>query len=231
MLVDMSATDLSTLEVPDDAARCWSTLRPECYIFDHRVTVNVAWWRQTFAARGLPNPLVGESISRGDLFALGARAVEDPDAALTLLWNAVAWGSGPSVRNVRARLAAVCADPPHAARVLCDAARRSRTDPAGAYGLLRPEDRRNAIRSLGPAFFTKFLYFAGAGAAEHPCRILDARVAATLRGMGWRSLPRTSPWSASAYQRYNDLLGRWRLAAGIERADVIERWLFERGGG
>jgi hypothetical protein len=48
------------------------------------------------------------------------------------------------------------------------AAETSRHDPTGAYQLMRP-GRHNAIRSLGPSFFTKFLYFAGGGAQNHPC--------------------------------------------------------------
>lgn len=42
------------------------------------------------------------------------------------------------------------------------AAGLSMTDPRGAFLLLKPGG--NAISSLGPNFFTKFLYFAGGGA-------------------------------------------------------------------
>ncbi|MDR7170513.1 hypothetical protein J2W56_004264 [Nocardia kruczakiae] len=93
--------------------------------------------------------------------------------------------------------------------------------------MLRPGDRSNAIEFLGPAFFTKYLYFAGGGDPDHPCCILDTRVATTLHRAGWSSLPTKGSWLASAYQRYNDLLADWKTRTGAPRRDVIERWLFD----
>ena len=58
------------------------------------------------------------------------------------------------------------------------AAVASRTDPETAFKTLQP--LRPLIASLGPIFFTKYLYFAGAGNAQHRCLIVDKRVLATL---------------------------------------------------
>jgi hypothetical protein len=104
----------------------------------------------------------------------------------------------------------------------------SRTEPRAAYGLLYPNNH-TAIPELGPAFFTKYLYFAGGGAAGHPCCILDENVALALhKTCGWRSLP-SKNWLDTAYDRYAALLARWVTKHRLGRLDVIERWLFEQG--
>jgi hypothetical protein len=92
--------------------------------------------------------------------------------------------------------------------------------------MLRPGGR-NEIRSLGPSFFTKFLYFAGGGSPDHPCLILDRVVATALRDhCGWTSLHPTGPWPAETYRRYCGLLARW--AQDYHCApDELERTLFD----
>jgi hypothetical protein len=93
-------------------------------------------------------------------------------------------------------------------RLLADAAGLARRDPEEGYDLLH--SRGNRIYGLGPAFSTKVLYFAGAGAVEHPCLILDARVARRLRrDCGWTSLAGTTGWPTATYGRYVRLLRRW----------------------
>lgn len=117
---------------------------------------------------------------------------------------------------------------PHPRTWVRSSAQLARTDPLGAYDLLYPGNK-TAIPDLGPAFFTKYLYFAGAGAADHPCAILDENVALALKQTcGWHSLP-TKKWLATAYERYAALLGRWVDEHGLRRRDVVERWLFETG--
>jgi hypothetical protein len=93
------------------------------------------------------------------------------------------------------------------------------------------------IPALGPAFFTKFLYFAGVGEGSTPCLILDARVAASLYEAGWTDLPRSARkngysfsynWYTDTYVSYCELLKRWADAHGPKtRPDEIERALFE----
>jgi hypothetical protein len=114
------------------------------------------------------------------------------------------------------------------------AARLSWVAPIEAYRRLYPNDR-TLFANLGPAFFTKYLYFAGGGDPNHPCVILDSRVAAALVGIGWTSLHTRGSWPAITYARYLDLLGRWssELADdrpdGPPRRDLLERWLFDAG--
>lgn len=224
----MTPTDLSRLPVPGPLRELVVTVDVAAYIHGHSVAVNRAWWHTALTAHGFPDDLLAQRITRGDLFELADAATAGRDGALRLLWNAVAWGSGMKPRLGRARIRAVAADPDHAADLLRTAARLARSSPREAYALLRPGDRSNAIGFLGPAFFTKYLYFAGGGRSDHPCCILDARVATTLHRAGWSSLPTDTNWLASAYQRYNELLADWKSRTGAPRLDVIERWLFDQ---
>ncbi|OXR39742.1 hypothetical protein B7C42_08181 [Nocardia cerradoensis] len=162
------------------------------------------------------------------MFALADAAVETTDGALTLLWNTLAWGTGRGARNNRRRIAAIASDRDAYAALLLEAAQVSRSDAVAAYALLRPSPYRNAVRWLGPAFFTKFLYFAGGGRPDHPCCILDYRVAAALRAAGWSGLA-DSGWSAQVYGRYMRLVRSWRDECDCTRVDLIERWLFDTG--
>ena len=75
-------------------------------------------WRLTVSRT--PSP--GETIRRADIFVLADAATDDPAAALTLLWNSLAWGSGDNRRNNKARIAAIAADPDAAAALLQQAA-------------------------------------------------------------------------------------------------------------
>ncbi|WUA09459.1 hypothetical protein OG225_07165 [Nocardia sp. NBC_01377] len=223
----VTATDLHSLAVPEQLRIDVSGVVPDSYIHGHTIEVVADWWRAELAVHGLDaDGVLGPRISRGELFEL-ATDIDGRDEVLRLLWNVLAWGTGSRARHGRNRIRAVAADPDRAADLLHAAARLSRTDPAGAYAVLRPGDRANAIGFLGPSFFTKFLYFAGGGDPDHPCHILDERVARALRDLGWVSLPPRG-WSASAYQRYNDLLRSWTGSAGPARSDMVERWLFGR---
>ncbi|MBF6340888.1 hypothetical protein IU450_34110 [Nocardia abscessus] len=197
-------------------------------IFAHRIEIVPQWWAHNLAAYGFDNPVVDTSVSRGQLFAMADAAVVSGEGALALLWNSLAWGVGRRARNNRQRIASMAAGRDNHAALLVEAARASRSDPVAAYALLRPSPYRNAVRWLGPAFFTKFLYFAGGGRADHPCCIIDNRVAAALRAAGWAGLA-GSGWSPDVYGRYLRLLHRWQNECDCTRPDLIERWLFDTG--
>ena len=108
-----------------------------------------------------------------------------------------------------------------------------------AYGTLI---RRSGgqIPGLGPAYFTKFLYFVSEGADGTRCLILDARVAGSLARAGWTSLPRSKRtgysynWYTATYVSYCELLGRWAAGESASRGhqvwpDEIERALSRPG--
>lgn len=99
---------------------------------------------------------------------------------------------------------------------------------SGVDGYFRFNNYSQArIKYLGPAFFTKLLYFAAGRPApadtRHPL-ILDRRVAVAL---GWT---KTSGWSTAEYSDYLDLVEalheRWRPDLPT---DVIEYTLFHAG--
>lgn len=215
--------------------------------FDPR-TVGAEWWQRELAARHLAQSVTTfdhdgqERLTRSDLFRLGAVAAQPEakdDDLLTFLWHVLAWGTGGGQRGNRQRVAAF-ADPDDCQlnigllRAALHAAAEG--DPGTAYStLIRPG--RAAIRGLGPAFFTKALYFASEETAGTRCLILDARVAGNLHAAGWTSLPRrgnnfTYNWFTTTYVAYCELLQRWVAEAEQELGtaiwpDEIERALFE----
>lgn len=236
-------TDLSSLN-PPGALREHLTASSRDRVTAQAVQVDAGWWNKELTKRSLPGAVYGTNesggsqissgrvwISRQQLFDEAADAADDADYALQLLWQSLAWGAGSSARNVKRRLSSVASRPKEVADALIKVAHLSAIDPAEAYEALRPAGR-TLVPYLGPAFFTKYLYFAGQGRPDHPCLILDARVAASLHRYGWTSLRSGGAWPASTYQRYTELLHRWALELETPdrkvAADEIELWLFEQ---
>lgn len=203
-------------------------------IDDHAILVNARWWGEALTTAGVPgSPLrtqsssAGPIITRSDVFLLAGAADAD---VLRMLWHALAWGGGRRVRLMRKRIESVARDTPRAVDVLARAIDLAQASPSAAYDTLYPS-RRSAIPYLGPAFFTKVLYFAGGGEAAHPSLILDARTARSLRTLGWDGL-RTNGWTAGVYASYCDLLRTWAddVSEELDRRvgpDEIEKWLFD----
>ena len=242
--------------VPDSSlampkyVRSWLGDRPST-VLDHGFgprKVGPEWWQRELAGHTLSQSVSTfdhdgeERLTRSDLFRLGATAVQpdaDDDAILTFLWHVLAWGTDGGQRGNRQRIAAF-ADPDGRERnlALLRAALEAAAvgDPRAAYStLIRPG--RAAIRGLGPAFFTKVLYFASEGTSGTRCLILDARVAGNLYAAGWTSLPHRGNnfsynWFTTTYGAYCELLQRWAGEATQKRntaiwPDEIERALFE----
>lgn len=241
-------TDLSQLPLPAELVAHLRKNERQTTVTDHRVRVSREWWHRELSTRGLPVGTVSvgpDTMSRGEIFTIAHALGEDQseEVMLNVLWHALSWGTGPGNRNNARRLDAIAADRPAALQVL-----RAATDeihrPDGsavgrceqAYAAMYPGGR-TAIRFVGPAFFTKYLYFVGAGAADHPAPIMDDRVAGALSTRhGWTSLGTGGGWPAGTYRRYCTLLDRWAHEAtdaiGPSRqvcVDEIERWLFDSG--
>ncbi|MFW3171356.1 hypothetical protein [Geodermatophilus sp. CPCC 206100] len=227
--------DPRTLPLPGwlaDAVRA----TPATTVLHQAVDVPPEWWRHELAKRDLAYELFDvpdRQITRAQLFEMGKFAANSEEDARRLLWATLAWGTGRRHRNNRSRISAVATSLDARSETLRKAAELGRTDPRAAYRLLRP--RRNAVSHLGPPFFTKFLYFAGSGSADHRCLILDSMVAKSLRRhCGWTSLTGFYWWPADDYAAYCDLLARWaqELTADADEpvtADRIEYILFTRG--
>jgi hypothetical protein len=181
-----------------------------------KVAVDSDWWRDRLAEAGFGDELFDAPdgfLSRDALFELGKDAANSPEEARRLLWASLSWGTGMRQRNNRSRIRAVQVDADRLGKLLAQAAAAGRQEAATAYEMLRPY--RNAIPYLGPPFFTKFLYFAGAREPQHPCLILDSRVAATLRSPdgGWTCLTGWYSWPAATYRQYSELVHRWTATA------------------
>jgi len=188
----------------------------------------VDWWTSELIAQGFPLPDgMPSSLRRIDVFRYAEGASQDPERALTLLWYALAWGSGKALRQNRRRIESVGADRSAIVEHLARAAGLAAVSPFRAFEVLFPGGR-SLIKSLGPAFATKFLYFAGGGAADHPSLILDSVVATVLKNdCGWRSLATSGGWPADTYERYCQLCARW--AEDLEVApDQVEFALWHR---
>jgi hypothetical protein len=238
-VVTHTGTDLSTLALPPAARKALAWSRSKS-IDDHAVAVPTAWWNAALAHYRLPGgPVVGHTgrdettrISRAQLFDLASDAGRaDEHDVLRLLWHVLAWGSGFKLRHNHKRLRGIAEKPAAAVATLRAAACLARTDPQAAYAQLY-RVIGTPVPHLGPAFFTKYLYFTGAGLPAHPCAILDSRVAYALHTRcGWTSLHSGGNWPPCTYQRYCTLLVRWAAEESARSGwdvgpDETERWLF-----
>jgi hypothetical protein len=212
-------------------------------------SVGADWWNERLLAQGLHQRVQlsdhGQTklLTRHDLFELArpaARSNATDGEVLTLLWNVLVWGTGKSQRgnDKRIRAFARASDRLRNVGLLREAIAFARGgDAVSAYQLLI---RRGGgqIRGLGPAFFTKLLYFASDGVEGTRCLILDARVAGSLSRAGWSSLPWSTRtgysynWFTVTYASYCELLRRWATDESDRRGaqvwpDEIERALFE----
>lgn len=214
--------DLASLAAPGG----WAVGRDE--VRTHGVEVPVRWWRERLLAAELPELFRGADdrrvVTRADVWELAADAAA-PGGVLRLLWASVAWGSGPVPRLGEKRIAAA-REVPGLEATLRRAASFAAADPLEAYRTLHTPGRA-AMKYLGPAFGTKFLYFAGGGRPEHLSQILDSRVIATLSGaLRAAGCDARGDWGPRSYEAYCTLLQRWTREFGLESADQWELALF-----
>ena len=242
----VEATDLTNLKLPVEVDEAIGLDRKSSVI-EHSIPVNFDWWNRKLNSYGLSGgPIHGTDndgnptdygsgwLTRGDVFKIAEADLSVPDNVCRLLWYSLAWGAGSNRRKCDLRMQAVHDDVSLIAEGLSNAALASRIDAGVAYSTLCPSYRQRLIKNLGPAFATKFLYFAGAGHESHPCLILDSVVATALfTRCEWESLSIGPFWPSTTYVRYCDLLRRWAATASSENRSVapdeIERALFKVG--
>ncbi|MEC5200555.1 hypothetical protein RCH21_002801 [Arthrobacter sp. PL16] len=217
-----------------------SNLRSQA-IDEHGFELNLSPWNSRIGhlpgapIRGTNDDTERGIISRGSLFAMADAACKDEsnDAAYALLWHTLAWGSGTNHRNTPQRVASVTQDVEGIGGALRRAAIASRKDPEAAFRTFQPFEP--LIKSLGPNFFTKYLYFAGAGNPEHRCLIVDKRVLATLSRYTAEPLtPRNgSGYGYNTYSNAIELMAHWadQFSTAERRIgfDEVERWAFKVG--
>lgn len=184
---------------------------------------------------------VRRAVTRDDLFALAARGISTPSEAVNLYTAVCAWGTGWSTRRV-ARVIRPLRDLLAPGRLLkglaaAEACRGGKGDPVEVYRQFSSGGQWQ-IKYLGPAFFTKLMYFA-AGAPESPEEgtstdhsssvkqplILDSRVA---RALGWS---KRWGWRPEQYGEYLEMAEELRdLWSPQVPVDVVEYQLFIAGG-
>jgi hypothetical protein len=208
-------------------------------VLDHSIEVNTDRWRRVLDAHGLrpPTGILASGgkveISRGQVFGL---ADSEPTAenALQLFWASLAWGLGLKGPRLTARVRTVADDSAGSATLLLNAWQQVRdgADPVSCYRALITKRGAGLIHGNGPAFATKFLYFAQGAGVPPRCLILDAVVAHRLSDelRLWPKAP-TAGWYPDTYARYCNLMQRWSREA-TERSshlvlpDEIEMTLF-----
>ena len=134
----MQPTPLTEIRLPDRAVTEMVAMNVDKWITNHTVTVDRQWWADTLTGADLADSVLGDVMSLGEIITLAVKAADDPDAALTLLWNSLAWGSGRRNRNNRKRIASVAEDTGRASELLMQAAELSHTSPLQAFELLYP---------------------------------------------------------------------------------------------
>lgn len=161
-------------------------------------------------------------LTRQDLFQLGTK-VATPQEAVNFYVAVCSWGVGNKARDVYRRLGALTQ--PEVGQKLLQGILQAK-DPetfsndayTGFYSY-----NQNRIKGLGPAFYTKLLYFAAGTEAGRQQRhlILDQKVA---KSIGW---PQKIWWSPDEYRDYLDLIAEVVvLMPKAERADCLEKRLF-----
>lgn len=200
-------------------------------------TLGPQWWKERGVDIHFPTKIEDQQVlTRGDLF-LHADRVGDDEALLQFLWHVLAWGSGTSRRN-NARRFSSCQRPESVAllRNAFESARASQVEEAYSTLIKRGG---GMIPWLGPAFFSKFLYFANGHREPSDenarCLILDARVARSLYLAGWSMAPTyrsetrnfSYNWYTETYVSYCQVLEGWTAEVGSSTADMFERALFQ----
>lgn len=167
-------------------------------------------------------------ITRKYLFDL-ADKIGSPKEAVQFYVAVCAWGAGTKALLVGRRVR-VLRDNRDAGERLLAGIRLAETSPVGAYRAFR-RGGEHSLLHLGPAFFTKVIYFAGwpeqEGIIPKPL-ILDQYVAAALNDITDLNWPSTWNWTAGQYEHYLHLAPKWASEWRCE-PDVIERTLFEHG--
>jgi len=176
-------------------------------------------------------PQVGRwpRVDRRTVFGIAGQA-DTAEGRRHLLVAALVWGTGTKAQSVsrRARIFEESLPAEIDARLgaALDVLRER-----GGVEAYRAFNNDQKIRHLGPAFFTKVLYFAGhdSAAAPHGPVILDSVVSRALRAMkavdtGWPE----NGWTTDQYRQYLAAVHHYAQMRGV-LADQVEAALFAQG--
>ncbi|GHE06843.1 8-oxoguanine DNA glycosylase OGG fold protein [Klenkia taihuensis] len=183
------------------------------------------WWPQSLVRLpGAPGHPGYQRVTRQDLFDLAA-AAHSPEGRVGLLLGCYLWGTGPSAFLVGRRARTFTRTP-----LTVVAERLARVDevmategPVAAYASMT-RGGPNAVAYLGPAFFTKYLYFTGADLPRRPL-ILDRKVAAAFGHMDPPWNIGSYGWGSVTYERYLHRAEALAAEHGVS-GDAVEHGLF-----
>ncbi|MFP5021922.1 8-oxoguanine DNA glycosylase OGG fold protein [Pseudonocardia phyllosphaerae] len=221
----LSSADMSDLPgIPDDLRRrfdAWNDARPE----QEPSSWTPRTWRRWLGDRAVFDRLP-ERVSRNAVtrqFEVAAESADDLALVTDAFIAAMVWGYGP-VGLGPYRTRRVLDLNPHAPGVLAKALDDAhKGDRKAAFEAMAG----NKLKYLGPAFGTKFLYFASltAGRDDAVCPVLDSIVAGWFR-THTTFAPKIAAWSWPVYRRYLEILDAWSSELGI-RSDQVELLIFD----
>lgn len=198
-------------------------------VLNHQVTFDAAAWREGWSQHPHLGPLPTVfntdsprgTLTRGQVFAAAGNLDSSADI-LAFFATLAAWGTG--INGLMRYRAMTPLTIPSNTNKLLDAVAGMPSDPVAAYRYFNNSDsgRGRRVPGLGPAYFTKLLYF------THPPQpgevtplILDRFVA---NAMGWTI---HSGWRTTEYELYlatvHSVLEQWRPDLP---SDAIEYLLF-----
>lgn len=197
----------------------------------HAIRFDLERWQP--CASALPERVLRtHCISRGDVFEVAA---EQPstDASWRLFCLSYIWGSGVTGYGSARFERIIRRTPPAQLSAAANEARcrLAACGPLSAYAYLRGTGSACTVPHWGPAFFTKFLYFADAGSVPGSALILDNLTATAVGAIS--GLPNfvnrrggSVRWTA---YRYGVYLAWMKLVAAEQevKPDFLEYALFE----
>lgn len=190
----------------------------------HQIQPGIAWpqqrWLSAFPSRQVFRTLPA-ALDRNRVRTACTRVTTGEDGALNAFLVAMAWGYG-EVGYGPWRVAQALEDS-EAGRKLLDVA--VVLDKKGAQAAYRAMGGPSRLKRIGPAFATKFLYFADRG--RHDCRalILDRLVANWLRR---HTDFQVNPlrWAPATYDAYLDRMHQWARELRVT-PDAVELAIFQ----
>ncbi|MGW7257755.1 8-oxoguanine DNA glycosylase OGG fold protein [Streptomyces sp. NPDC054834] len=200
--------------IPFDRAR-WLPLLP-----------SADWWPPELD--DCPTVAGRRRVDRNTVFGVACRS-DTVEGRRHLLIAALVWGTGTKARSVarRADIFAAASAGDIDARLEGGLGALREEGPVAAYYAFNNDQH---IKFLGPAFFTKVIYFAGHEQCDGAWRplILDRFVALALRAADTGEKWPTSGWTTPLYRQYLFLAHEHAQKAGV-LPDQIEATLFARG--
>jgi 8-oxoguanine DNA glycosylase-like protein len=183
-----------------------------------------ARWIQAFPALQPALERLPASLNRPVIRTVCRDAAADARAAEFAFVAVMAWGYGTvGYGPFRTRRALDTDNAQHKLRQVAETLHSE--GPIRAYErLAKAGDAR--LAGLGPAFGTKFLYFAQPSDGSPKALILDRLVARWLQ-LNAGVILDPLPWNLRTYARYLDLMHEWSADLGCE-ADDVEYCIFRR---